>query len=612
MTPWPDRSSTKKYQGNRKDLPEDEEVSMAPLLWVSALLSERFWSTEVSKHGAKALFMPKLVKTTRHYSTNGIRPNAIYRAETLLRIETPLDSLRDRLRTTALDFNARTLKWADRHPWYDEERYKWLNSPWRWADNWRWFIKQFKTAHAKKDEFQCYKYCEDMMGLYNRGTSWTWMYWAIGLLMKASMPVHRTERKQSPMNPNVTEPIRRTANTKNPFFVETLVRSQVAQGNPARHQGMHKRERSNYFQDNPVTIPPSEYTEPDAGAAKQRIRHQADWLKCYQSWSYAHERLDPLPRGWHDSLAETERQLEQARRDPAHADRRSWAPFDFKVPPYDDRWQAGDLVPGGGAMVRTIIDADAPALKPLAQLMETRGEELRKRLDEQAKVFLAKNVAGEPLPHLTVTEVGGHREADDAWVIYGQNNNTYNVYDVTAALKELKWTTQQYQEVTRTTDYGLEMRTGAHVQNVTAGNAFLRTFMRWKLLGKLMVPMLPEAVKENDGTGGMSLYKTCGKHVFDLTSFLCPPHWREILLSNPGGPINESLPGFYPEMISVISKHRCGYVMDPPTVPRPDADLTPFTERTLRVYDNPRSGLYYAVEGFVYDMTSTYIFSKLV
>ncbi|KAK8052375.1 cytochrome b5 [Apiospora rasikravindrae] len=433
LTPWPGRSSAEKYGGYQRDLPNTEEARAAPLLWVSALLSEKFWSTEVSKHGSRSLLMPKLCKTTRHFKVNSRNPWMTSRAETVLEVETPLDSLRERLRTTALDFNVRAIKWADRHP-----------------------------------------------------CAWT-----------------------------------------------------------------------------------------------------------------------PLPRGWHDSLAETVRQLERARQgNPAFAPLMSWAPFDIKVPPYDDRWQAWDLVPGGGSMIRVIVDADGPKMKSIAQLMETRGEELRKQLDEQAQAFLAKNPQGVPLPHLTVTEVGAHREAGDAWIVFGQNNNTYNVYDVTAALKELQWTTAQFREVTRVAEYGLEMRTGPHVQNVAAGNAFLGTFNRWKLLGKLMVPMLPKAVLENDGTGGMPLYKTYGKHVFDLTSFACPPHWQEILLSNPGGPIDETRPGFYPEMISVIAKHRCGYIMDPPSAPRPDADLTPFTERTLRVYDNPRSGLYYAVDGFVYDMTS--------
>jgi len=91
-----------------------------------------------------------------------------------------------------------------------------------------------------------------------------------------------------------------------------------------------------------------------------------------------------------------------------------------------------------------------------------------------------------------------------------------------------------------------------------------------------------------------------------MTGFNCPPHWRPILLSNPGEPIDETLPGFYPAMIKVITKYRCGTIMDVPSVPRPEDNLTPFTARKLRWYDNPALSVYFAIDGFVYDMSGTY------
>lgn len=68
------------------------------------------------------------------------------------------------------------------------------------------------------------------------------------------------------------------------------------------------------------------------------------------------------------------------------------------------------------------------------------------------------------------------------------------------------------------------------------------------------------------------------------------------------------MPGFYREMVLVIDKYRCGTILDLPSKPRAEADLTPFTERMLRWHDNPNMGVYFAVDGFVYDMSSMYTF----
>ncbi|KAK8043080.1 hypothetical protein PG994_013563 [Apiospora phragmitis] len=303
--------------------------------------------------------------------------------------------------------------------------------------------------------------------------------------------------------------------------------------------------------------PGSQYTDPLDKDRVHPIGFQSDWLNWFEKWCDVHERLEPLPRGWHAALAEAHRQLAQARRDPAYARCDAWAPFDFEVPPYDDRWQAWDLVAaaGGAEMRRELRNRDPPRqFADLQQKQAAAGsgskfrdeQALRELLDVQARTFLAVNAQGDPLPFLTISEVGAHREADDAWIL---------------------------------------------VRGTTPRMMFTMS-PSWKLVGKLAVPRLEAAVRENDGTDGLPLYKTYGKEV-------------PILLSNPGGPIDESLPGFYPAMVSVISKYRCGYIMDPPSAPRAEADLTPFTARTLRFQDNPNLGVYFALGRYVYDMTMT-------
>ncbi|KAK7957840.1 hypothetical protein PG988_012688 [Apiospora saccharicola] len=613
--PWPTRKNTRKYGGDAGELSDTEDVDAVPLLWLSALLQETFWQTEVAKHGCEALRMPRFVRVTRQYGASEKSAKFKSNATALLDIETPLDSFRDRLRTTALDFNNRKLRWIERHPWWSEEGFKWLQSPWK-SEVWRSAITTFKLAHAVRDEFKAWREVQTVMELYNRRSRRSWVYWAMALLMRASMPL----RDEAVQQPEILD-----------RYNDEYTRSQAALENPERHAdfpGTKKRQMIpiNYGL---VTIPASEYKDPLVGedgngdnstttasaaaaaaaAAPQRIVHHTDWLDCFQGWMDAHQRLDPLPRGWHDALSEAHQQLLQARRgDPNHTRRDTWSPsFDFQVPPYDDRWQVWDLVSAGdgtGEMRPALRNVAAPHKKYKPPPV-VPGTQLRLDIDQQARRFLATNAQGVPLNYFTIAEVGAHREAGDAWMVLPRSNSAPDVYEVTEALTRLRWTTdQQFRAVTKMTEYGLQMRgQGDMGTNIAVLNQFLQTYMLWRIVGKLVVPRFEAAVRENDGTDGLPLYKTHGKDVYDLTNFACPPHWQPILLSDPGGPIDETLPGFYPQMVSVIAKYRCGQIMDPPTAPRPEADLLPFSAGTLRWHDNPSLGVCFAIGGYVYNMT---------
>ncbi|KAK7926666.1 cytochrome b5-like heme/steroid binding domain-containing protein [Apiospora marii] len=618
--PWPVRRDMKRYGGVAAELSDTEDTDAIPLLWVSALLTEKFWATEVSKHGCEALKMPRLVRVTRTYGPNGKVLGTRGNPQARLAIETPLDSFRDRLRTTALDFNNRKLRWIERHPWWSEEGFKWNQSPWR-AEAWRSAVKTFKLAHSVRDEFKAWREVETVMKQYSKRSRRSWLYWALALLMRAAMPL-RDEPARQPR--------------PNEQFFDMYARSQAALRNQDRHPNIKgtKPRAMPAPEYDLVTVPASEYEDPldqgqdaDGGGGasstaaaapvpaailpKRRIVHHTDWLDCFQSWCDAHQRLDPLPRGWHDALSEAHQALLQARRDPAHARRDAWAPtFDFTVPPYDDRWQAWDLAPVDGEMQVVFRDAPAPRKFPKPKVVP--GAQVRADMDKQARDFFARNPQGEMLPYLTITEVGAHRVADDAWIVIPRANAAHDVYEVTAdpettpepaALKRMNWTTQQFRAVTIMTEHGLQMRGQKDANDIALLTQFVQSWNLWKIVGKLVVPRFEAAVRENDGTDGLPLYKTHGKDVYDLTNFACPPHWKPVLLDNPGGPIDETLPDFYPAMVSVIAKHRCGQIMDPPTAPRPEADLVPFSSGTLRWHDNPNLGVYFAIDGYVYNMT---------
>lgn len=423
--PFPGRGSLR-YGGKPADLPEMEDTNIVPVLWVSALLSEKFWETEVAKYGSRALNMPQYVKTTRRFK-NGTTFNS---PETL-DVDTPLDTLRDRLRTTTLDFNNRHLKWIQLRPWYQEEGFKWFISPWG-VDAWRSALSNFKVAHARQDERKCFREINNVMDLYQSGNKWTWLYHALGLLMSASVPLRRVN---SPPDENLLKEIN-----------DSLYRSEAAKKNPSKHQRIeepklrpHPTDRRRRFIFN---MPRTIYKNPlDRKAEATPVNRHTDWLNAFMSFCKVHARLDPLPRGWHQSLFETHTQLLQSRQsNPACGRFEDWAPFDFKVPPYDPQWQTWDRASDGrGGMRQMLVDKDPPVLfenTPEGNRTNfDRETQLRDRLDVDAlRWFGPADPQGNPVPYFTLTEVGSHREAGDAWVVMPNKNSLPNVWDVTGEL----------------------------------------------------------------------------------------------------------------------------------------------------------------------------------
>lgn len=161
-TAWPGRGKIRQYGGGAAGLADTEDADAVPLLWVSALLSEKFWATEVAKHGYAALKAPRLVSVTRTYGDSGKLANSAKNSNSQvhLEVETPLDSFRERLRTTALDFNNAKRWWIYRHLWWSEEGFKWAQSPWR-SEAWRSAVKTFKLAHAVRDQHKAYRQVKD-------------------------------------------------------------------------------------------------------------------------------------------------------------------------------------------------------------------------------------------------------------------------------------------------------------------------------------------------------------------------------------------------------------------------------------------------------------------
>jgi len=96
----------------------------------------------------------------------------------------------------------------------------------------------------------------------------------------------------------------------------------------------------------------------------------------------------------------------------------------------------------------------------------------------------------------------------------------------TAGLCELGWSTADFRKVTNMTDIGLHAKMDADLDADTVAimNRFFGTYISWRMIGKLAIPRTEAAVRENDGTNGMPLYKTYGKEVYDLTRESIPTH----------------------------------------------------------------------------------------
>lgn len=86
------------------------------------------------------------------------------------------------------------------------------------------------------------------------------------------------------------------------------------------------------------------------------------------------------------------------------------------------------------------------------------------------------------------------------------------------ALRQLNRSTPNFRNLTRSTDIGLQLKTSDPDANIMSQvQVFLRAHIHWKMIGKLAIPQAEAAIRENDGSNGLPLYRTFGKEVYDLT-----------------------------------------------------------------------------------------------
>ncbi|TGJ78984.1 hypothetical protein E0Z10_g9789 [Xylaria hypoxylon] len=183
---------------------DDAEINSTytPASWTSRLLSEAFWNDPaVPQKSADYFHRPFIFSNSTRW---GGGPQAWGAVEPDPDDHT-LATMTNQDKQVLETWNERHQIWIGiREVWYDEERYKWENSPWAQIE-WRIKIDLFAAAFAKRDEVACAQIATELVHRINwsedrntyirylpkndRDLSPWWVLHCIGLLMMASIPI---------------------------------------------------------------------------------------------------------------------------------------------------------------------------------------------------------------------------------------------------------------------------------------------------------------------------------------------------------------------------------------------------------------------------------------
>lgn len=78
---------------------------------------------------------------------------------------------------------------------------------------------------------------------------------------------------------------------------------------------------------------------------------------------------------------------------------------------------------------------------------------------------------------------------------------------------------------------------------------------------------------------------------------------HSLLHRSPGGQLLGTTEELSPDLVRRLRPHQCAMIMPEDGRPRSHDELSIFTLSKLRWHDNPTSGVYVAINDFVYDLT---------
>ncbi|KAI1340259.1 hypothetical protein F5Y15DRAFT_380074 [Xylariaceae sp. FL0016] len=572
-------------------------LHVVPTFWISFMLSRQYWLTVVPRLGLKAFKPPLLLEA---FATRG-QDGEIFSARRSIKRMYDIEELRH-------DINAFESRWRERldseirGDWYEDRFHEWRAAagPWN-AVLLRNDIDTFRYFHSLRNWNVCHRRA-------NVNLSQLEMAWQtekdggvkmeqsavisllVQLLMMSAIP--------QVINPPAQVPAPLGANAYT-YYTPSL------EALKARGNGFIGHSRSTR------SSPPTRYTQ------TVPLLHR---LNTFWDVFVRFEFDDFVPVAWLDELIEAYKTIRAERE--ADPDVTKYTSFPLKIPPYDPlaataiskgqhvstervhrwHWVHGDLVLHH-QLSQGVYRAESPGGRAVNKAAATSASQDGPQA--RAALMMA-GTQGVGTVYFHVSDVGNHRELDDAWVVHSDGDHGFDVFNITDTLRQLGSTDDDYRAIVRISANGPQLI----YNDVRADTVRSLFYSQVAPLGKLIMRRHLQEICEFNGQNGRPAWTYVGPYVFDITSNVYFPFMgtseRDLLRRCAGARLAAPLTAREPQMEDLLHRLRgyiCAYIDYDVQIPTTYQGERVFTEKTLAWMDNPNLGFCMAIGGVVYDVS---------
>ncbi|KAI2633591.1 hypothetical protein GGS26DRAFT_553969 [Hypomontagnella submonticulosa] len=565
-----------------------------PTFFASVLVCQKFWTTTVNRRGLRALKPPLMFRSKQPILKNHVKVVETDAPETYL--DEFADHYTEIRQSWQLSHNNMS---SIREDWYDKEWLLWFGMPWV-QRTLREDILKFTYFHAERNIYGCRHVLSRMTkrasthklldpeGSPNKAsTLWQNIY----LLMAASLPLlpDGSYRIEIPPRWQTLWP---SHATQAGWWGNLEMNKGKAGIGPINAEG-------DYIQYKYIHAPNNlRFSLKVRTAILDRLKENL------RTTEYKYGGPLSFMRAMLDAILHLEAQMTRM------VSQSHWLDFTFRIPPYDPGWVSAHRFNDVYTTVPISLRYRAVTPPNLLGLLPPGNRDF-----VPATVHGYVDDAANKGPPLSPTYmypalIADHAFPDNVWVVRPDLiGEDYYVYDITALIKDLGFTDEEFDQIARLGPYGLELVDSAD-ERIEAIRAALGTTI--EPIHRAIMLRRPEEVAEFNGQIGNRSWLTWGDAVYDVTEFpFANPAEEFAMTTAAGGPmppqlIKSSDPQAAELLEARLGDYICGHIkMDP--YPR-QAQLRYFTLRMLGVHDCPSVGLYTAVHNRVYDTSPWALF----
>ncbi|KAK8030056.1 hypothetical protein PG993_011347 [Apiospora rasikravindrae] len=325
--------------------------------------------------------------------------------------------------------------------------------------------------------------------------------------------------------------------------------------------------------------------------------NQLDYLATAMALLFPLSTLaTPVSKPWRDALVSCYRHLYQQRMVPFMNFRTDWADFIFDVPAYDSN--APDVL---AHLAAPNVSLAGPSLT--ADVVVPPNSFPKEGVGRSPKIPAQEPGPKTPTRFYTASEIAGND-----YIIVPTSNIEPEVWDPSGIANGVWGSTPAAQNMVLD-----QWHCGKVLKNDSdpAAQAFRRELRSQpdRRMGKLLVWYTESEVLEFDGVLSRTLFKMWGQSVYNITEFLevaTEDEAKAVLSPDPqsAGYLDETK--ISDALWNKLGAYICGGVRPdsvPPITTMANSSPLLLTLSQLRAHDNPDSGVYIAIDGFIYDIT---------